>query len=78
MEAKVGGISGGKIFEVFEGNVAVKSRALAHVLKVGEFMGWVVDHVSMPFFSFILFHHIKVSEPWDLHFSLALASTFSC
>lgn len=69
MEEKVGGISGGKTFEVFEGNVAVKSRALAYVLEVHEFMGWMVVNVSMPSFPLYSSTVLKMSEPWDLHFS---------
>lgn len=59
MEAKRGGIHGGKTFKVYKGNAAVKSRALAHVLEDGEFLGWVVVNVSMLFFSSILFHYIE-------------------
>lgn len=59
MEAKRGGIRGGKTFKVCKGNAAVKSRALAHVLEEGKFLGRVVVDVSMLFFSSILFHYIE-------------------
>lgn len=39
MEAKGGGVRGGKTFKVCKGNAAVQSRALAHVLEEGEFLG---------------------------------------
>ena len=59
MEAKVGDISGGKTFEIFEENVTVKSIALAHVLEVGEFMGCMFHCHSFLLYSSIL----KMSEP---------------
>ena len=44
--------------EIFEGSAAVKSLALARVLEVGEFVGWIVN-VSIPFFLSVLFPYIE-------------------